>query len=360
MTALLKRNGLLLAAVFVSAAAFAQSNADSLTLVSGETLTGTLVDIDEGLVEFRTRHGSHTYHPIDQIRTGSIVAAREITFADSSRRTGTLSIQDGALMLGAGGRTESIDAKQVIGVKRVKEKAFGQGGMGAGFETGVLLRGGNRSRTDLYARIELNRDTDWYRWNWYATGTLDGSDEFPRYLRSEFEWNRAPSTRVTPFVLAGFARDRDAALDNRLFAAAGIERSWLDWFGGDVRAGVGIGPTRERFDGDGDLRWRIDERRLFRDISWTQTELDLYLRIVYEARLRDRLTFRDELRFVPSLTDAGAFRASYDSGFAWKLTDGLELNLRLRIDYDDDPAFESLDEWNAAIGAGVRLQFGTR
>jgi hypothetical protein len=360
MTALSQRYGLLLAAVFWPAVAFAQPVHDSLTLTTGETLTGTLVNIDEGLVEFRTRHGSHTFLPIDQIHRGKVANPRELSFDDSPAQIGALSIIDGVLMLETGDEVSTMDAGQVTGARPVNTPTGQSGTTDFGLESGVLMREANRSRTELYARIELNRDTDWYSWRWYALSTLDGSDDFPRFLRSEFEWNRAPSSSITPFLLAGIERNRDQALDNRVYAAAGVERSWLGVMGGDIRAGLGVGATRERFDAADELKRRLEERRLFHDLSRTDTEIDLYLRIIYQAQLRDRLTFQDELRVMPSLTDAGDFRATYDSGLAWRLTDSLELNLRLRIEYDDDPPYSALDEWNAAVGAGVQMRFGTR
>lgn len=367
----LMRYGLLFTAVLLSGGAAAQFANDELTLVNGEILRGDLVDIDDGVVLFRTKHGSRTYLPIDQIKRGSVHGKRTIKLKDGSTPSGTVVLRDGEVDVLVDDTISTFNLDDVVAIDVVS----GMEGEGrtestitARVESGILFREGNRSRADLYARIELDRTKDWYAWNWYAMAALDGGDDFLGYLRSEFEWLRGPSDGMTPFALLGVERDRDAALDSRAYAAGGLEHRWLNRFGGDFRGGVGVGISHEDFDSGAytendaleELSWRLNERRLTGSLSKSDTDLDLYIRIIYEAQLRDRLAFRDELRVMPSLTDLGDVRASYDSNLAWTLLDGLEMNLQLRIDYDDDPPFAELESWRAAIGAGVRVRFGVR
>jgi hypothetical protein len=338
-----KRYALLLTVLLFQVGAFGQSGDDTMTLVSGEIFHGNLLDIDDSIITFRTRHGSRMYLPFDQIQSMSGAQARSVELRRGETVTGLLSIKERSLVVQFPDAVETINIADVKGVSRIPNPSAQNS---AEVETGVFFREGNQSHVDLYARIEIGRVTDSHTWNWEALFALDEADDFPNYARSELEWRGKPYTSWRTFALAGFERDRDAALDARLEAAVGYDYKLLyDNPYKDVRGGIGLGVAHESYDG--------------RNQSTNDTDVDLFLRLIYNSRLRDRLTFSNELRGIPSLTDVGDFRASYDSGLAWSLLDGLELNLQLRIDYDEDPPFADFDQWRAAVGAGVRVRFGT-
>jgi len=349
-----KRYALLLTALLFQMGASAQSVNDTLTLVSGEILHGNLLDIEDSIITFRTRHGSRMYLPFDQIQSMSVARIRSISLKSGEPITGLLTMEDRSLRLRpldavetTGPGSMKIDIEDVKGVKLTSRTPKPSVQNSALVETGVLLREGNQSNIDLYARIEIGRTTEGYSWNWETLFALYESDDFPNYARSEFEWRGDSGTSRTAFAIAGFQRDRDAALDARLQAAVGYDyRLLLDNPYREVRGGIGLGVAYESYDG--------------RNQSIKDTDLDIFLRLIYNSQLRDRLTFSNEWRGIPSLTDGGDFRASYDSGLAWSLLDGLELNLQLRIDYDDNPPFADYDQWRGAVGAGFRVRFGPK
>ncbi len=355
----MKRYALPLFALLVAAGATAQSVTDTLTLISGEILRGELLEIDDGVVTFRTRHGSRTFLPADQIQAMSTAEPRRVTLNDGRTVTGRLTKEGEQFTIAS----ESVSISDVTELERVaKDKSK----LAASVESGILFREGDKSRADLYARIELNRNEKWYAWNARTLVALDRGDGFPRYLRSEFDWRKAPGDQRAPFFLASVERDLDSAIAMRAFMAAGLEQRFLA--GANLRVGAGVGGVYDDFDaGDAigrgtlnEVRWRFRNRGFADALSKRDTAVALLLRVMYDTQLTDHLTFQDELRVMPSLSDFGEFRASYDSGLAWALLDGLELNLRLRIDYDDNPPFAGLEQWRAAIGAGLRVRFGTR
>jgi hypothetical protein len=366
----LKRYGLLLTACILAGGAAAQSSNDTLTLVNGEILRGELVDIEDGIVTFHTRHGSRTYLPADQIEAAETDAPRTVEAKDQRSATGRLSIEEGDVRIDA--RSGPVlfaiaDIAHVARVEAAAETADTSSGWEFGVGSGVLYRDSNRSNVDLYAHIDLNRSDGWNRWKWSSLFALDDADDFPAYGRSEVSWRNSPDWG-SHFALAGVERDQDAAIDARAYAAGGVDAYAFNRPKHRLLGGIGLGVVYESFDADGpfegrsedELRWRIRARE-FGDLpSASDTDLELLLRMIYEAQLHDRLALRDELRVMPSLTDAGDVRASYNSTVAWRLLDNLELNLQLRIDYDDDPPFAEIDRWRAAVGAGVRIRFGTR
>ncbi len=364
----LKQYALPFTALLIAAGAVAQSADDTLTLVSGEILRGNLLDIEDGVVTFRTRHGSRTFLPVDQVQSLKTSNARVVTMAGGQSVTGALSMDGKNLIVSAGERQESLDMADVSGIAPVKRSNTGTNSTVASIGTGLLFREGNRSSVDLYARIDLDRTAQWYEWNWNTLLALDRADDFPRYFRSEFDWRHTPSETRVPFVLLGLERDLDAAIDVRAFAAAGLEQRFLKRPLHELHGGVGIGLRYDDIDPEDtlnataldELRWRLRAREFTGNLSGSSTDIDILFRVIYKAQLHDKLVFYDELRVMPSLTDFGDIRASYDSGLAWSLLDGLELNLQLRIDYDDEPPFAQLDRWRAAVGAGLRIRFGTR
>jgi len=354
----LKRYAQLFTALLISAGAAAQSSDDTLTLVSGEILRGDLLDISDDVVSFKTRHGSRTYLPFDQIQSLRTAKPRLVTMTSGETIHGQLSVTDRKLILDGEDGVTTIEVANIASVAAFTPSDDPSPGLHASTGTGVLLRNGNQSRVDLYAKIELARIAPQYEWRWETLLALDGGDSFPNFLLSEFEWRGIQRERRDMFVLAGVERDRDAALDSRLYGAVGVDYEWLwDSPKSEFRGGVGLGVTRDALDANGTMRairWRK------RDHAHSETDLDLLFRVIYKSQLHDHLTFQDELRVLPSLTNVGDVRASYDSGLAWSLLDGLDLNLQLRIDYDDDPPFEGIDHWRAVVGAGFRVRFGPR
>ncbi len=353
----LKRFAPVFVALIVSMGAAAQSTDDSVTLVSGEILRGMLLDIDDDVITFRTRHGTRTYLPSDQIQSMSTVEARVVKTTDGKSAVGRLSKDGDELIVFSEDTTEAMDFSNVTQIEPAAMAERESSTTVSSVETGVLFRDGNRSRVDLYARIELDRTAHRYAWNWNSLIALDGRDHFPAYFRSEFDWQGTPLATRAPFLLLGLERDLDAAIDARAFAATGLEQRLLRQ--SNLRAGVGLGLVYESFDG-GDLRSTRGLENVGKSVTSLDTDLDLLLRLIYKTQLTDRLSYHDELRVMPSLTDFGDLRASYDSGLTWALRDGLDVNLQLRIDYDDNPPLSKLDSWRAAIGAGLRVRFGVR
>ena len=60
---------------------------------------------------------------------------------------------------------------------------------------------------------------------------------------------------------------------------------------------------------------------------------------------------------LPSLTDFGDLRATSESALLVPLTSSLKLKLNLRVDFDDEPEFRGIDEWQTSVGASIRWDF---
>lgn len=365
---------LTLTAVLAGAAgASLSAGADVLRLVDGDWLRGQLVEIGDGTVVFRTALAGQMVVPVKQIASLSTDAEWVVTFADGTTETGRLASQEGATRLVSTGKETSraVDLAQVATATPAAQSEAGSDSEGE-TETvvgaGVLGRRGTEDYIALYSELKLRREWEDYRFQSRTWIEAADEGEFPRVLRTRADWELLRPGAWRPLLTLEGERDLGQALDFRARGAVGLrvglyesERQLLE---GDIGAGLSF----ERYDAEDWRRWdetptgpvgRLRASLYYRAIDRSEEETgpDLNLSVRHLLRVFREGTLHDELRLYTNLEDLDDWRASYETSFRYPLTDRLNLKLNLRVDYEDEPEFRYLDNWQTSVGAGVELEF---
>jgi hypothetical protein len=147
-----------------------------------------------------------------------------------------------------------------------------------------------------------------------------------------------------PFFELRTDRNIDAALALRGELSLGVRWPLLDPKDRTLAAYAGVTAIYEDWDSPAALYSR------YRGVDGGEVELQLGLRYA-DGR------FREELTVYPSLSELGDIRIRSNASYTMPFTPRLRLRLDLLVDYDNAPPFPGLSEWEAALGASLRVDF---
>lgn len=363
------------------------SYADSLRLRDEDPLSGELVDISEGTLVFKTAYSGLSIVPIGEVESISTEGYFTVVMEDGRETVGRFERQDGQNMLAraGGGDAQPVvlsdirEAKPVEFIPQaVAAEETGELGDSEDFRVataiGVLRRWADRNYVDPYARLDISRDTPEYSFETRALLELSGQDTFPHYFRLRSDLRFGQDDTLRPEITLGAERNTDRALALRGDVGIGMAyQPWQDW-NRRLTLSAGLGGTVEHYDRelliregiDGKLSlsdlWDFDDyrRRIYYDqerMKAQEHDLVLYAAMNYDGTLFDRFSFSQNLRLSPSLTDFGDMTAQSESAVKWPVTSSVSLRLDLLVDYDSDPAFRGLNNWETTLGAGVEVGF---
>ena len=363
------RRALTIIALFLLGGAGCLVNADTLTLKNGDQMSGSLVEIADDVLVFRANLAGKMMVPMSQVVSMSTSSDVVMEFKDGTRATGRVENKNDALQFVESRSQEArpLSLSNIANAARVPETPRTSGGIFGFLETGPLYRFGNEDRVALYAHLRLGFEGDsiYYRGDTRVEAAGEGQN--PRVLRSRHQFLPALEGRVKPLFELELERDLDEALALRARLGVGAGVALYDGEKDRLGGLFSVSVLHEEYDADA---WRdldvlpgrglarlhgrmygaalddVDRDDIGLDLAFTHTR-DVFRNSVLE----------EELRLRPSLTDLDEFASSYESRLSVPLTERLRLKLNIRVDFDNSPAFEYLDEWRAAVGAGISWDF---
>jgi hypothetical protein len=357
-------------------AACLAASADTIVLTDGDRLSGSLIEISDEIAVFRTELAGQIILPL--VRIASVTTSRDVqvVFKDGGRGVGRLVATGGEMhFVPAGdGKPYAVTMNMLVSVapKRANDTTASEPdateAVSSSVSSGAQMTFGNDDFVSLYSRLRLEAERDRYTWAADALfATDEGADEIGS-ARMAAIWRWLPETRLQPMLELALEREADQLLDLRASLAVGGYRSLWEGERHDVSGMLGVALESERWDGDD-----LNSKDAFPDSGWNGAQASLYYRAVDRQReetdlrlklnLRhvlhafDRVTWEEQLTLAPSLTDPESWRGAYATTVFYPLADRLRLNLSLRVDYDNDPAFRYLEEWSTTVGAGIEWSF---
>lgn len=334
------------------------ARADLLITSGGESLSGALTRITDGILVFRTSLKGQMMVPVTEVKSLTTETSWVITdtrgtvfvgrFAPggvlepSTEGEGTLRSLDLAAIDSAKSSPGSTGATNES--KPTEWRVSAGTGVDAfsGTEDGVspsLRLNAKNWGESLNTSLQLNFD---------PTAT-----EFPAHLSGTLELTEAARTDPWgPFLRGEIERDASNALDYRTGLTLGMRYRFSETPTG-LEALLGVGAAHgewrrtmlERGASPGDVR--ADRR----------SELNALLGLRYTAITPSGLEWTSTLQFQPSLTDADDFRANAETALEYPVTDRLRLRLDMRLRYENDPALDGLEPWRTRVGAGLNWNF---
>jgi len=342
-------------------------HADTLVLRDGDRFSGRLLQVTDGVAVFKTALSGQMVAPMDTVEGLSTAGNLVVTLSDDRTLVGRFGQADGApavfplqgdkepVSVDLAGVSEALPIpKPPRGERSVFDPETGTWRLGVG--AGAQFRQGERDYADAFVRIEAERSDSESRTRAGAMIERADGDEFPGVAEARTEWVRRRDEGVDPFVRVGVERDIYSALDVR----AGLTLGLLDRIFGDdgqrLEWLAGLNAAYEAWDVS-TVRQRQGAYRPFEDQRRRLREWNAHLGLRYQRALFGDGTWTSELTFLPSATDLGDFRARSESTVSWPLWNRLRLRFDVRLDYDDKPAFDDIEEFSSSVGASVQVDF---
>lgn len=331
-----------IALVCLRADAYGQRRTDVVTLANGDRITGEIMALERGRLEFKTDDAGTLFLEWDKL--SSVVALRlfEVILGDGRRYLGRLATADPrSLAVVAAQQSTTIPMVEVTRISPIGSSFWRK--IDGSFDAGFTY-----TRSSGVAQLNLNSQTV-YRAPAYemhaiasatATETDDGESDDARgaldlsYLR--YPWRRW-------FVAVAGRFERNESLGIALRSQAGITTGprLIDSNRGQLAIGAGIVGN--------------DERGV--DVDPVQTlEAVFVVRSSFYTYDRPTTTFDAVLQYYPSLSDPGRHRMQLDAAVKQELFKDLFVSASVFNSFDNRPP----NPTSSSNDVGTMLSIGWR
>lgn len=337
----------------------ASVSADVLVTAGGESLSGTISRVADGILVFRTSLRGQMMLPMSEVRS---LESRErwiVTRRDESVEIGRL-VSGGIVVDGSaadGGETVlPLDYQRIRSIKNAPPLSVEDG------QSAESARWEQRVSTSLEAYAGTS-DGFRSRLAWEAMREGLKTRLGLRLQVTDLEGERAGDTlsgaaHLLPRVPDGWSPYMDLRVERQVEEA-------LRW-----RTGIGVG-VRYDFDGDPERGyfayvgasiqrsvWR--ERhgsRLGRRATETHTTAGPEVGVGYERPLWTDGRWDSRLSVRPGSGDGSAVWAAAESTLTYPLSPKLHLRFDVSVAFEEDPVFDTLERFNTRFGAGLEFNF---
>ena len=351
-------------AIVASLTVSASALADTITMNNGDHLNGTLLEISDGLVSFRTKLAGRVMMPSDQVTALNTDGFMLVAMKDKTALPGRIVTHEDEIRVidPDGKRTTVITLTDVEQIQRIPESqpdsSTEEEAAKLAITTGYRLRTGTRDADGPTASILFEKEGAELRTRMEAEGEFtNDAHEADRYFRGEVELGTGDITKAAPTVLLELERDRNQALEMGVEAAAGLTRRLLESDVDTLDGFVGVSGRIEEHDPEPLRRNGIDSGSLAEEDRKDGELLQLDVRLRYTREIFSNTTLTERLKVQPRLDDPGEIRAELESTLSVPLTLNLNLNFEMLLDYQSDTAYDAIDRWNTSVGAGLQFQF---
>ena len=357
--------GILVAAVFFSLTLSPAVTADTLTLESGDHLTGSLLNITSGTLTFRTTLAGRIFVPTNEVTALTTSSFVTIALKDNRILPGRIKTANNSIQLVSPNGKEvttlqlaeiqevtTLPATEVTSDEEDTRNNF-QGSIAAGYK----WRDGTKSASGPTLEIKLESETQ--KINFETQAELEyteDADALDRFFESETRISKNTASSLSPEIFVALERNRNKALDYRAEIAVGANKILLDDSKQRLQGFAGVGGTIEKYDSD---TLRRDQTGMSNaaESSVHDEDLNLNLDFKYTRRIFANSYMTERVFFRPSLTNFGDIRANLESSLTVPLPLGLQLKMDFKLDYDDETPYNDIDEWNSSIGASLKVNF---
>lgn len=337
----------------------ASVRADLLVTASGESLSGDLTRVVDGVVVFKTSLEGQMMLPVSEVKSLTTEASWVVTESGGAIHVGRFvpqGIADGA---GDGGdvKVTEISMSSVESAKLLpRQTAVSGDGARWESEAGVGARAfeGSEDGVEPVARLATRRWGERVNTSLQMQFDATEGDDGPPYFTGSFNVSSASEASWVPFAEALVERNTNEALRVRTGLTVGVRYHFSAAEGGPQLEGIaGIGANYGEWS-----RGYLERHALWeRSGGEAQSEVNALLGLRYSREIWGGAHWSTGLSILPSLTDADDFRAGAASTVTYPVSSQLQLRLEMLMNYDQQPAFSALDELNTSLGASLEWNF---
>jgi len=332
---------------------------DVVELGSGESLSGVIVRVDDGVLVFRTSLKGQIMAPVDTLKSLSSEANLVLTMADGETLYGQLTKKDGGTYLlpldrGEKRRVDFAKIKSAMVIpstptdEPLSKEALQE--WRATIQSGVVVRDARPGYADSVSRVEAGRDTADTRVRAEALVERADPQDFPRLLRGTASASGSGQAGAAPFAEIQAERDLMKSLDLRAGLSLGLFQELVQTPKQQISGTAGINVTHET--------WASAQSPIHYEYTDSNDELNLHLGLRYSHTLFAASELSSQVTMFPNLIDTGEIRARSETALTVPIIQS-KLLLRLNVLLDYEPARNRLgpDELRTEFGAGFGVKF---
>lgn len=338
---------------------------DVLEIATGERYEGNLVNIRSGTLSFRTTLAGRIFVPVSEVKRLSTANFMAVTVDDTRLLPGRIDTRDGSFYVITRNDPAPvpIDLARITQVDTLPETPpeasepsnSSPDEFRLSVETGYRVRLGSVDTSGPYARFETEGQTDRIRYEAQLdTEYTTDESSFDRFYHARGMLGGV-SSDIAPQAFFDTRRDTNRALSNRTEFVGGAEGAVIDDEEQSLRAFAGLGVTFSDWEPS---RIRSDQGDApTSETSREREDLNLHLQLRYSRYIFDETRLTERLIVSPSLTNGGDFRAALESELSVPLALRLRLQFGVLLDFDNSAPYPDIDEFSAAVHAGIRFEF---
>ena len=346
-----------LGAVFFCGASLC--SADVLRTGSGESLTGDLTRIAEGILVFRTSLRGQMMLPMSEVRSLQTEGRWIVDLADGTVHIGTFSRQgilpDSAVE--GDGRFVPLAFAAVVSAQKApplpapEASAAGEPLWRAEAGVGVQSQFGTQDSVAPIVTLDVARALEEHDLGLRMRFDIPSTEAVGDFAQAQLSLIPRRPRVWAPYFRAEAARNQNESLDWRTGLALGVRYEFAPDAEWSLGASLGIAGYHSAWRGGEAGPLSRGGRREEATRGGVQLGIDHSVALWGNGRWDNRLTLN------PGSSPGSAFRAEAESALTYPLSSRLQLRFDMLVSYEDDPVFDTLEPVDTSLGASVRFRF---
>ena len=335
------------------------ARADLLVTASGESLSGDLTRVKDGILVFRTSLEGQMMLPMSEVKSLATDSVWVVTETDGAVHVGRFVAEgvEESAGEGAAPKIATFPLTAVDSARPAPRQGSGseQAATGWSGEVGAGVRAfeGTRDGVAPQLRLGLKNRGDQINTSLQLNFDADGEDTLPSYFKGSFDITESTEESWAPFVQALVERNTNEALQIRTGLTVGMRYRFDASDGAALEGLAGIGVSYGEWSGE-----YLDQTQALKPAGdEDQSELNVTLGLRYSRSIWGGAEWSSGVFLKPSLTDADDFRAGATSSVVYPVTNRLHLRLEMLMNYDHQPELSALDQMDTSVGASIELNF---
>jgi hypothetical protein len=321
--------------VCCAAAGHAQGRTDTVALANGDRITGEVLRLERGRLEFKTDDAGTLYLEWDKLTSVLTTRLVEVATGDGTTYLGTLvQARSRAIAVAASAGAVAIDMTEVTSMTPIGRSFWRKldGSIDAGF---------NYTQSSGVGQMALNSDIVYRRLasQVRVVGSMtltrtDGDEGRDDRATADISYQRTPWQRWFVLGFGRFETNESLGLRLRSQVGAAMGPRLINSNRSQMSIGAGVGVN--------------DERGV--DVEPTRNvEAVLLFQASYFTYDRPTTSFDVRVQYYPSLTNRGRRRTQLDASVRQELLRDLFVALTLYDSYDSRPPNEAADRNDVGI-----------
>jgi len=330
------------------------AEADILVTAEGESLSGNLSRIADGILVFRTSLRGQMMVPTSEVRSLKTEGRWIVTLDGGDVHIGRFAGR-GIDLDGHDGRdgvVVSVDHADVVSAKQAPPlPGTDPAAWRQQFSLGAQAHVGSGDSVAPFVQYDLDGQG--------PRGTLELRMRFdvpdggmpPDVARGELELTPERPGAWRPFLRGDFARDRHEALSWRTGLAVGLRHDFSPRGTGQTTGYLGVAGIYSQWRDPDAATWFVPRG------SEGTTALGLQAGLAHRQPVGGAAQWDSRLTLSPGTAPRSDFRAEAETALTLPLTSQLRLRFDAQLAYEDEPVFETLRSLGANLGASVQFEF---